>query len=73
VANSIDQSQPYGDSTPLSKRGWIGPVGSSSHVHNGERIALRLGGRPYRYYLMWMTTLPPGRQSATLADLTLFR
>jgi hypothetical protein len=30
-------------------------------------------GRRYRYYLMWMTTLPPGRESATIAELTLFR
>ena len=28
---------------------------------------------PHRYYLLWMTTLPPGSQSATIADITLFR
>jgi hypothetical protein len=36
-------------------------------------VTLRLGGHPARYFLVWMTTLPPGKQSATIADLTLFR
>jgi hypothetical protein len=36
-------------------------------------VTLRLGGHRARYFLVWMTTLPPGKQSATIADLTLFR
>ena len=32
-----------------------------------------LSGARYRYYLLWITTLPPGRQSASIAELTLFR
>jgi hypothetical protein len=73
VAQHIDLSPPYGSSTPLSARGWQGPVGASAHVRSGERIPLRLQGRSYRYYLVWMATLPPGRQSATIADVTLFK
>ncbi|HLL91893.1 MAG TPA: protein kinase [Solirubrobacteraceae bacterium] len=73
VADHIDLELPYGNSTPLAARGWHGPVGSSSYVHNGERVALALPGRPFRYYLLWMTSLPPGMRSATIADLTLFR
>jgi len=42
-------------------------------VHDGERIPLTLAGRPHRYYLVWLTTLPPGTQSAAIAELTLFR
>jgi serine/threonine-protein kinase len=72
VADHIDLSQPYGSSKPLASRGWQGPVGASGSVHNGERVTLRLGGRRARYFLVWMTTLPPGKQSATIADLTLF-
>ena len=64
---------PYGDATPLSGRGWQGPVGSSADVHDGERIALSLAGVPHRYYLLWMTALPPGAESATIAGLTLFK
>jgi hypothetical protein len=73
VAQHIDLSQPYGSSTALLARGWEGPVGASARVRSGERIQLRVQGRRYRYYLMWMTTLPAGRESATVADLTLFR
>jgi len=64
---------PYGDSTPLSGRGWQGPVGASASIHNGERIPLTLDGHPHRYYLVWLTTLPPGMESATIAELTLFK
>ena len=73
VADQIDLELPYGNSTPLTARGWQGPVGSSGYVHDGERIALHLPGRPFRYYLLWMTSLPPGMQSTAIADLTLFR
>jgi serine/threonine-protein kinase len=72
VADHIDLNLPYGDSTSLQARGWSGPVGESTHVASGERIALAVP-RSYRYYLMWMTALPPGQQSATLAELSLLR
>ncbi len=64
---------PYGDSTPLTARGWQGPVGTSTHVRGGERIQLALDGHPHRYYLVWLTTLPPGMESAAIAELTLFK
>jgi hypothetical protein len=34
---------------------------------------MTLGGRRHRYYLLWMTTLPAGRQSASIAGLTLLK
>jgi eukaryotic-like serine/threonine-protein kinase len=73
VADHIDLSLAYGDPTPLSERGWLGPVGQSGYVHDGERIQLNLGGRPFRFYLLWITTLPPGMESASIGALTLFR
>jgi hypothetical protein len=73
VGDHLELGLPYGNSTPLTSRGWQGPVGSSSDVHNGERIPLSLSGKPHRYYLVWLTTLPPKMQSATLAELTLFK
>jgi len=72
VADHIDLQLPYGDSTPLTQRGWQGPVGASTDVHNGERVSLELAGHAYRYYLVWLTTLPPGMESAALSELTLF-
>jgi eukaryotic-like serine/threonine-protein kinase len=73
VGDQVELELPYGDPKPLAERGWQGPVGASGYVHSGERIQLHLSGHPHRYYLIWMTTLPPGRQSASIADLTLFR
>ena len=58
---------------PPHLRGWTGPVGADSDVNSGARVRLHLGGRRYRYYLMWMTTLPPGMQSASIAELALYR
>jgi serine/threonine protein kinase len=73
VADHVNLSLPYGSSASLNARGWQGPVGSSGSVRSGERIALHMHGRAARFYLVWLTTLPAGRQSATIADLNLFR
>jgi hypothetical protein len=73
VSDHVDLELPYGDSTPLRARGWQGPVGANTDVHSGEHIALSLAGHPYRYYLVWLTTLPPKAQSATINELTLFK
>jgi eukaryotic-like serine/threonine-protein kinase len=73
VANRIDLRLPYGDPTPLAARGWHGPVGEDPDVRKDAHIPLTLGGARYRYYLVWITKLPPGQQSASIAELTLFR
>ncbi len=73
AADHVDLELPYGSATPLGARGWLGPVGSSADVHDGDRIPLALSGHPHRYYLVWLTALPPGMQSATLNELTLFK
>jgi serine/threonine-protein kinase len=72
VADKIE-TLPFGDSASLASRGWKGPVGASANVRDGERIRLRPLEGPHRYYLMWMTTLPPHMESATIADITLFK
>jgi eukaryotic-like serine/threonine-protein kinase len=73
AADHIDLQLPYGDSKPLSERGWQGPIGMSADVRNGTRIRLSLLGQSYRYYLVWLTTLPPKREVATIAEITLFK
>jgi hypothetical protein len=73
AAQSVNLSLPYGDSTSLSARGWQGPVGAGASVRNVERVSLNTGGRRYRYYLLWLATLPPGAQRATISGVTLFR
>jgi eukaryotic-like serine/threonine-protein kinase len=72
-AKKVPASLSYGESTTLAERGWQGPVGASTYVQNGERVQLRTDGQAFRYYLVWITTLPPGMQSASITDLTLFK
>jgi len=73
ATDHIELQLPYGSPTSLSARGWQGPLGASANVHNGERIPLALSGQPRRYYLVWLTTLPPNSESATINELTLFK
>ncbi len=72
AADKINLSYAYGNSTPLTERGWHGPLASVDGVKGSQRIAIP-GGTPYRYYLVWLTTLPPGEQSAAISELTLFK
>ena len=39
---------------------------------SGQRIPIALGGAAYRYYLLWLTGLPPGHQSAAISEVSLF-
>jgi eukaryotic-like serine/threonine-protein kinase len=73
VADHVQLELPYGDTTTLAARGWQGPVGQSAYVRNHERIQLNLGGQRFRYYLIWIIALPPNMESASIADLTLFK
>ncbi len=73
AAQHVDLSKPYGDPTPLAARGWLGPVGESANVRDRERLQLDVGGKPLRYYLVWITKLPQQMQSASITDLTLFK
>jgi hypothetical protein len=73
VANHINLAIPYGSTATLASRGWQGPDGASDYVRNGERIRLSIPHKRYRYYLLWLTTLPPKRQSASITQITLFK
>jgi hypothetical protein len=48
-------------------------LGASTYVHDVERLSINTGGRRFRYYLLWLSTLPPGMQRATISGVTLFR
>jgi hypothetical protein len=73
AAHSVSLSYPYGNSTSLAARGWHGPLGSAENIRDRQRIKLQTAATRYRYYLVWITTLPPGQESASIADLTLFK
>jgi eukaryotic-like serine/threonine-protein kinase len=55
----------------ITSKDWS-PVSSRVKVMQDERIPLDTAGRPFRYYLVWITTLPPGNR-ADLRELALYR
>ena len=71
-SNREPPSLPNGDPKPLSARGWQGPLAASAAVANKETIRFA-GARPFRYYLFWLTSLPPRMQLASISELTLFK
>jgi eukaryotic-like serine/threonine-protein kinase len=38
-----------------------------------QRFTLRTDGKAYRYYLVWITKLPPGEERVEISDVSLFR
>ncbi len=73
ASNRFEEGLPYGDSTPLTQRGWTQlaparPIGAST------TITLRNPSDSlYRYYLVWIVSLPPSSESAEIAEVTLFK
>jgi serine/threonine-protein kinase len=63
---------PAPNTMPLGQRGWS-QIAEAATIRNDTRIALDGGGHRYRYYLLWITQLPPGQESAAVSELGLFR
>lgn len=70
-ANEIEQL-PFGNRTPLSRRGWTQLAGSVV-IGRRTKIALRPVDRPYRYYLFWITKLPSESPAAQISEVALFK
>jgi tRNA A-37 threonylcarbamoyl transferase component Bud32 len=47
-------------------------VGAATAVRDGQQITLDTAAQPFRYYLVWITKLPPGKDNAAISELTLF-
>ncbi|HEV2998616.1 MAG TPA: hypothetical protein VGX16_05870, partial [Solirubrobacteraceae bacterium] len=72
AADAFDQSLPYGNPESLLQRGWkllVPPRPIAAHT----TLALPSPPTSYRYYLLWITALPPSASSAEIAEITLFR
>jgi tRNA A-37 threonylcarbamoyl transferase component Bud32 len=48
-------------------------VGGGTVRRRQQRFTLRTGGKRYRYYLVWITKLPPGQERVEISEVTLFR
>lgn len=56
----------------FSASGWQ-QVGSAADVSSTQAITLSTAGRHYRYYLFWITSLPPGSQHIAVNEIKLSR
>ncbi len=56
----------------LRALGWT-PLAPARAVGERTTIAINPSGLVYRYYLVWVSRLPPGRQTAQISELTLFK
>jgi tRNA A-37 threonylcarbamoyl transferase component Bud32 len=61
---------PGGGSAPTRLAGWH-KVGGGSVDRRARRFPLATGSRAYRYYMVWITKLPPGRQKVEIADVSI--
>ena len=58
--------------TDLASLGWT-RLASPRTIYTRTTIAINSSGTVYRYYLIWITHLPPAQQTAELSEATLFR
>jgi len=57
----------------LGALGWVRVDTGEQTVAAKQQINLDTGGRSFRFYLAWITKLPPGKQSAAINELTLYK
>jgi hypothetical protein len=48
-------------------------VGGAPSVHSRQAIRINRADKKYRYYLVWIRSLPPGHDSASVNEITLYR
>jgi serine/threonine-protein kinase len=63
-------SQP--DPNSFTASNWV-PVGRANDVSQRQRFPLRTDGKRYRFYLVWITALPPGGDYASVNEIQLYR
>jgi serine/threonine-protein kinase len=56
----------------FSASNWI-KVATVQSVKSKQYFQLATGGARYRYYLIWITALPPGQDSASVNEVNLYR
>ncbi|MEA2384353.1 MAG: eukaryotic-like serine/threonine-protein kinase [Solirubrobacteraceae bacterium] len=58
---------------PPTKLDGFKKLASLDQTKTRTRVKLDPGGKRYRYYLVWITKLPPGKSSVQIAEIRLFR
>jgi serine/threonine-protein kinase len=65
----------YAMSSPPSSSfpdGWT-KIGTITAAASRQKVPLRTRGKRYRYYLVWITKLPPGQDRAEIDEVYLYR
>jgi eukaryotic-like serine/threonine-protein kinase len=52
-------------------QGWV-KVGAGTVSQDSQRLRLSTDGKSYRYYLVWITRLPPGASQVEISEIKLF-
>jgi tRNA A-37 threonylcarbamoyl transferase component Bud32 len=60
------------DGPPGQAREWQKVAGGTVR-HTHQRFTLHTNGKRYRYYLVWITKLPPGQERVEISEVSLFR
>ena len=63
---------PNPGSFETGSNGWVALANVPS-VAATEKLKFRTYGQRYRYYLVWITKLPPGRNAVTINEVTLYK
>jgi tRNA A-37 threonylcarbamoyl transferase component Bud32 len=72
AAGKFDSALPYEAPQTLSERGWM-ELAEPRAIQAQSTIPLDTHGARLRYYLLWITHLPPGSETAAISELTLFK
>jgi eukaryotic-like serine/threonine-protein kinase len=65
-------SADLGAAKALAARGWT-QLAPSRTIAARTTISFNGQSRAYRYYMVWITALPPGSDAAEISEITLFR
>jgi eukaryotic-like serine/threonine-protein kinase len=57
---------------PASITGWQ-KLGDIPSAKASQRVDLDTAGNRFRYYLVWITKLPPGKDQVAISEIRLFR
>jgi serine/threonine protein kinase len=62
-----------GNSPPASISGWGKQIGTVKSAKASTRLNLDTAGNRFRYYLVWITKLPPGADKVAISEIRLWR
>jgi serine/threonine-protein kinase len=71
-SSHFDGALPFGSTQSLSERGWT-QLAPAQAIATRSTLHLNPSESRYRYYLFWITHLPPGSETAAVSEITLFK